>query len=166
MRKILAATVMCAVVIVLGAGSLFGYWTALTAFRPESAGQEIQREGIARIDHCRPNGPISASGFGTWWKCSGNVHWDDGQSSALRTTGSQLTPQDRGTPVPVVERAVTCRGCQSGETRTYRADFQPSTGKTIAAAVAIFGTAFLILVIAAGTLVRRGLVRDPDEAAR
>lgn len=45
LRKVLAAMIMCAVVIVLGTGSLFGIWTTLTAFRPE--GQEVQRESIA-----------------------------------------------------------------------------------------------------------------------
>lgn len=160
LRKVLAATIMCAVVIVLGTGSLFGIWTTLTAFRPE--GQEVQREGIARIDHCRPNGPLSTSGFGTWWECSGKVRWDGDQVSALRTTGPQLTPQDRGAPVPVAERLVSCRGCQSDETRTYRAGFQPSSGESIATSAAILGTAFFLLVITAGTLVRVGLLPKPN----
>ncbi|PRW62664.1 DUF6346 domain-containing protein [Actinopolyspora mortivallis] len=99
-----------------------------------AVGSEVTDRGTAVAQRCRFAGPIADSqspdggsvvGFGHI--CRARVTWQDGTTEMREVTGSQLTPDDIGREVAVVERAVDTGngGSTSTEQEVYRQDYRP-----------------------------------------
>ncbi|GAB1641464.1 DUF6346 domain-containing protein [Krasilnikovia sp. MM14-A1259] len=61
---------------------------------------DATRTGRAAVDACNQHGPITNRGFGSWYRCSATITWDDGAASRL-TVDAVFTPSDIGTEVRV-----------------------------------------------------------------
>lgn len=96
-----------------------------------AVGSKITARGTATAEHCRFSGPHTSSAdpegksqFGWWWMCDAEVRFDDGRVQQVEVPYSQLTGDDVGRPVRVVERLE-----EASEARDhaviYRADFEP-----------------------------------------
>jgi F0F1-type ATP synthase membrane subunit c/vacuolar-type H+-ATPase subunit K len=108
---------------ILGCGCLLGM-TGFATFEP--AAKDITDRGVARVTDCTSRGPVSLSGFGTWWICRADVEWESGTRTRVTAEADQLTPDDKGTEVPVVQRGESKVRNGSGNPPVYRAGFEPS----------------------------------------
>lgn len=50
---------------------------------------------------CERHGPVSTHGFGYWWTCQADVHWQGNSEMPEPRTARFLTPEDIGKPVRV-----------------------------------------------------------------
>lgn len=110
---------------ILGCGCLLGM-TGFTTFEPAAAAKAVADRGVARVTGCTSSGPVSVHGFGTWWICQADVEWESGQRTRVTAEPGQLTPDDRGAEVPVVQRGESKVRNGSGNPPVYRAGFEPS----------------------------------------
>ncbi|WP_438388462.1 DUF6346 domain-containing protein [Actinopolyspora saharensis] len=127
---------------------LSGILVVLPFFGVSAAGAEVTDRGTAVAQRCRFAGPIADSqapergnvlGFGHI--CQARVTWRDGTTESREVSGSQLTPDDIGTEVAVVERAVDDSARGSGtRPQLYRADFEPHP---VLAGIAVIGVCLL-----------------------
>ncbi|WP_139219558.1 DUF6346 domain-containing protein [Actinopolyspora alba] len=101
-------------------------------FGTGAAGTEVSARGTAVAQQCRFAGPIAKSsapkqenviGFG--WICRARVHWNDGSVETREVSGSQLTGDDVGNRVDVVERQIDYSKGSDTRPQIYRADFEP-----------------------------------------
>lgn len=125
-----------------------------------AVGSEIAARGTAIAQHCRfagpftessrPEGPLQTS----WgWMCEAEVRFDDGRTQQVGTQYSQLTGDDVGRPVRVVEREEKASKAQYRKV-IYRAGFGPRP-------VLGFGSMMggMILAVFVGILPLQRLVR-------
>ncbi|WP_019855399.1 DUF6346 domain-containing protein [Actinopolyspora mortivallis] len=112
-------------------------------------GSEVTNHGTAVAQRCRFAGPIADSqtpdggnvvGFGHI--CWARVTWQDGTTEMREVTGSQLTPDDIGKKVAVVDRAVATGngGSTSTEQRVFREGYRP---KPVLGSIGVVGTGIL-----------------------
>jgi hypothetical protein len=50
---------------------------------------------------CERRGPVGIQGFGYWWSCQADVHWQGNDAMSERRTADFLTPADIGERVQV-----------------------------------------------------------------
>lgn len=110
---------------ILGCGALLGM-TGFATFEPTAATTAVADRGVARVTDCESSGPVSVNGFGTWWICQADVEWESGRQTRVTAEQGQLTPSDKDTEVPVVQRGERKVRNGSGNPPVYRADFEPS----------------------------------------
>ncbi len=113
--------------VILGCGCLLGM-TGFTKFDPAAGtnSRPVVDRGVARVADCTSSGPVSIHGFGTWWICQAEVTWESGRQTRVTAEADQLTPDDKGADVPVVQRGASKVRNGSGNPPVYRADFEPS----------------------------------------
>ncbi|SFT49243.1 hypothetical protein SAMN04487904_102494 [Actinopolyspora lacussalsi subsp. righensis] len=111
---------------------LAAFFVVLPYFGTGAAGSEVSARGTAVAQQCRFAGPIAKSsapkrenviGFG--WICRARVHWNDGSVETREVSGSQLTGEDVGNSVDVVERQIDYSKGSDTRPQIYRADFEP-----------------------------------------
>ena len=70
----------------------------------------VAQRGTAQAVDCERVGPISRSGLGWYWSCDAEITWADGSTGRSSFQASDLTPESRTEPVPVVRKEVRNRG--------------------------------------------------------
>lgn len=87
-------------------------------------GSTVVKRGVAVARSCEFGGPFEVGSPGWWWRCQAHVTWQDGSAERREFTASQLTGDDIGREVDVVERRIA-KGSGKGSNReVFRADFE------------------------------------------
>ncbi len=134
--------------------------TGMTHYQPQAATVDITDRGTARVVECVEEGPIGGNGIGYWSTCRADVTWDDGTSEQVTAEPGQLTPDDRGRDVPVVQRVVLGnKGGGPGTPQVYRADFEPSAVLGLGSIIAGMGLGGLLALIIFGSALSRTKAR-------
>lgn len=151
---------------------LSGIFVVLPFFGVGAAGAEVTARGTAVAQQCRFAGPIADSdapeggnvlGFGH--TCQARVTWRDGTTELREVSGSQLTPDDVGTEVAVVERAVDDSARGSGtRPQLYRADFEPNMWLGVPVLLVVMFLGFAVAGPAASRLYKRFRSGEPANA--
>ncbi|MGJ7908856.1 DUF6346 domain-containing protein [Actinopolyspora sp. H202] len=132
---------------------LAAFFVVLPYFGTGAAGTEVSARGTAVAQQCRFSGPITKSrapkrenviGFG--WICRARIHWNDGGVETREVSGSQLTGEDVGNRVDVVERRIDYSKGSDTRPQIYRADFEP---RVLLAWGSVMATCLLGFVFAA-----------------
>ena len=123
--------------------------TGFTHFKPEASTASVADRGVARVADCRREGPLSLNGFGYWWRCEADVVWDGGGRQRVTVRIGQLSPDDAGKDVPVVQRVTSDKGARV--TAVHRADFEPSLVLGLGSLLGGLGFGFLLFVIVLGS---------------
>ncbi|MFD4674493.1 DUF6346 domain-containing protein [Lentzea sp. NPDC058450] len=110
---------------ILAGGVLLGL-TGFTKFDPAAGTKPVADSGVARVTECTGSGPVGRYGFGSWWICQADVEWKSGSTTRVTAEPGQLTPSDKGSDVPVVQRGEGKVRNGAGNPPVYRADFEPS----------------------------------------
>ncbi|SDQ85735.1 DUF6346 domain-containing protein [Actinopolyspora saharensis] len=142
---------------------LSGILVVLPFFGVSAAGAEVTDRGTAVAQRCRFAGPIADSqaperenvlGFGHI--CQARVTWRDGTTELREVSGSQLTPDDIGTEVAVVERAVddSARG-SSTRSQVFRAGYEANMWLGVPVLLVVCGLGLGCVVFGVGDLRRR-----------
>lgn len=130
--------------------------SGMTYFQPQSATVDVSNRGSARVADCRRTGPVSTHGIGYWWVCSADVVWESGDRQRVTVRPGQLTPDDGGRDVPVVERLVLGnKGGGPGSPEVYRADFEPSAVLGLGSLLAGIGLGGLLALVVFGSTLSR-----------
>ncbi len=107
------------------------------------------RTGHATVQSCERLGPVSHHGFGHWWRCQGEVRWEDGDTARFVEGRSRFTPADQGTAVPVEEGTASARYL-SAERGPVPSDEGPAHGSLFISGVLLcFASLFGPLVLVA-----------------
>ena len=89
---------------VLGLVFTIGSWTAVARITfshgPDHQGSS---NAVARVESCERVGPVSRGGIGFYWVCVAEVTAKDESPRAVRFDLDELTPEDAGKAVPVVD---------------------------------------------------------------
>lgn len=110
-----------------GAGFVAGL-TGSTYFQPQAGSFSISDRGTAQVADCMRVGPVSREGFGYWSVCQADVVWESGDRTRVTAQPGQLTPDDEGRDVPVVERLqVPGKSAAPAVSKVYRAEFEPNS---------------------------------------
>lgn len=129
--------------------------TGMTHYQPDAATVAVSDRGTARVVDCLSEGPVSTRGFGSWWSCRVDVTWADGTEERADAQPGQLSPDDRGQDVAVVERTVASKGGGFNSPQVYRADFEPSAVLGIGSLIAGLGIGGLLAIIIFGSTLSR-----------
>jgi hypothetical protein len=131
--------------LVLGLVSFLGSLSIGTALHL-SADDTIIATGLAHIDSCVRDGPVSRSGLGFWYTCHAEVSWHNGHRSGITARGSAFTPADIGHAIRIEEHEARNRdGGRLGS------DFLPAGTK---ASTGAFVLVFLAMIVGIGLLIR------------
>ena len=141
---------------ILGCGCLLGM-TGFTKFDPTAGTntRTVADRGVARVADCTRRGPVSRHGFGTWWICQADVQWESGTKTRVTAEPGQLTPDDKGAEVPVVQRGEKKVRNGSGNPPVYRADFEPSVVLGLGSALGGLGIGGIGALAVLGTVASR-----------
>jgi hypothetical protein len=82
--------------------ALLAVWS-LVARGATRRGPDQPGSTVALVTSCDRTGPVSRGGIGFYWSCTANVISDDGRTRSARFGLDELTPDDIGKPVPVIE---------------------------------------------------------------
>jgi hypothetical protein len=105
--KMLAAAVVVAAVAVFLLLLLFT--TVFSLYKGTRTGylSPQERPAVAQVGACQRLGPVSADGFGYWWKCRVTARVADGRTVETVVDRSTVTPADAGRMVAFRE---ACKG--------------------------------------------------------
>jgi len=140
--------------VILGAGVLLGL-TGFTKFAPGAGTTAVADRGVARVSDCTSEGPVSIRGYGTWWTCQADVVWESGRQTRVTAEPDQLTPSDKGSEVPVVQRGESKVRNGSGNPPVYRAVYEPSVVLGIGSLLGGMGIGGIGALAVIGTLTSR-----------
>ncbi|WP_434449680.1 DUF6346 domain-containing protein [Lentzea sp. E54] len=129
--------------------------TGFTTYAPTAATTAVADRGTARVADCTSRGPVSRHGFGTWWICQADVEWESGQRTRVTAEPGQLTPADKGTDVPVVQRGEGAVRNGPENPPVYRADFEPSVVLGIGSVLGGIGIGGIVALAVLGTVASR-----------
>jgi hypothetical protein len=123
---------------------------------------------VAEVGACRRLGPVSADGFGYWWKCQVTVRVADGRVVNTTVDHSIVTPADAGRPVDFRE---SCKrggttGCSYG--RPTGRGWKVAVGALVLVewCVLAFCAFMVLLLLVRGVLGRRGYNALYDRLSR
>lgn len=135
-------------VVLLAVGVVFwlGALMAFQSFGTDINGSTVVNRGTAVAQQCRSSGPLGLAVPGWWLTCSAEVRWHNGAVETREFTDSQLTEQDVGREVPVVERRIPRGAGKGSHLDVFRADFHPNPlpGYVLGGAAACVGSLLLI----------------------
>lgn len=151
---------------------LSGIFVVLPFFGVAAAGAEVTAHGSAVAQQCRFAGPIADSqapeggnilGFGHI--CQARVTWQDGTTELREVSGSQLTPDDVGSEVDVVERAVddSARGTGT-RPQVFRAGYEANMWLGVPVLLVVMFLGFAAAGPAASRLYKRFRSGKPANA--
>lgn len=154
-RDCIVLLVAIALVLVgFGMGSLFGV---------AAGGSTVVKRGTAVARSCDYGGPFESGAIGWWWTCRADVAWQDGTRETRTFRNSQLTGDDIGRSVQVVERRISQGRGRGSHLSVYRASFEPSFFWGVVVMVPLMaggGLACLIVLLKWVSAVRSGLFRS------
>lgn len=114
-----------AVLLVLAVCCLFGWSAISTAYGASLSGSEVTDRGVAVARNCDFGGPFGGNSPGWWWTCTADVRWEKAGTAEVVFHHSQLTGEDVGEEVQVVQRRITKGAGKGFDDVPYRADFEP-----------------------------------------
>lgn len=119
------------------------------SFGLATIGSEVVNRGVAVARDCDYGGPLESGAPGWWWTCRADVTWQDGTHERRTFKHSQLTGDDIGQRVQVVERRISSGQGKGSSLSVYRANFDPSAvwGIIVAAPFLLCGCAIAIVVL-------------------
>ncbi len=128
MGRLIARLAAGLAALALWAAGFIAGLTGATYFQPQAEGFSVSDRGTARVADCLRVGPVSREGFGHWWVCQADVVWDSGDRERVTAQPGQLTPDDGGQDVAVVERLeVPGKSAAPPVSKIYRAEFEPDS---------------------------------------
>lgn len=163
-RRLAIAVAGVLAIVVWGVAIMLGL-TGMTHYQPDAGTVSVSDRGTARVVDCVSEGPVSLNGIGSWWVCRADVTWEDGTEERKEAQPGQLTPDDRGQDVAVVERIVASKG-GPGTPQVYRADFEPSVVFGLGSLLAGLGVGGLFAIIIFGSTLSRLDARRKDQPQR
>lgn len=129
--------------------------TGFTKFAPTAGTTAVADRGVARVTDCTSEGPVSIRGFGTWWSCQADIVWESGRQERMTAEPGQLTPSDKGSEVPVVQRGEGKVRNGSGNPPVYRTVYEPSVVLGIGSMLGGLGIGGIGALAVLGTLASR-----------
>lgn len=137
-----------------GVGTLFGVATW---------GSSIVNRGTAVARTCEYGGPFESGSIGWWWTCQADVTWQDGTHESRTFRNSQLTGDDIGRPVDVVERRISQGKGKGSHLSVYRSSFEPNIFWGVVLMVPLVaggGLAVLVVLLKWGSTLKSAVSRS------
>jgi hypothetical protein len=99
LRRIIVLVVIPIVGYLIGATIVFHFSNQYGDEYPDGPSMDSATYAVATS--CEQQGPVSTHGFGHWWRCQADVHWQGNGATSEPRTADFLTPADIGRPVQV-----------------------------------------------------------------
>lgn len=132
------------VLLVVAISCFIGWSTVTTAYGSSLMGSTVTDRGVAVARNCEFDGTFGIRALG-WWTCTADVRWDNAGRADVVFHDSQLTAEDVGNEVDVVQRRIPKGAGKGANEAPYRADFEPRPMMGNILGIPMFAVGILIL---------------------